>query len=143
MNADDCVRVSFKQLTLFMILTFLTTLLVAGGVGWYVTGRAYDHANNENAETLEVVRTQGREGLHSLYLSEKARCKNSTATRDVLIDNARQQQRWYVYLSHTHWNDPGFLAHMPMIVVPPPIPACKVTVQDPAKPHARRSARTK
>lgn len=139
---DDCVHVSRKQLTYFMLLTFLTTLLVSAGIGWYVSGLAYDHANQENHDTVDLVRMQGREGLHSLYLTERERCKTSTATRKVLTDNARQQQRWYAYLSRTHWMENEFLAHLPHVVVPPPIPTCKVIVKDPSKPKAR-AAHTK
>lgn len=137
--ADDDVRVSRKQLTCFMLLTFLTVLLVSGGVGWFVSGLAFDHANAENEKTVNLVRMQGRDGLRSLYLSEKARCAASTATRDVLTDNARQQQRWYAYLSRTHWMESAFLAHLPRVVVPPPIPACKVAVPDPTGKHAVHS----
>lgn len=136
--ADDDVRVTRNELTGFLMLTFLTVLLVSAGVGWYVSGLAYDHANSENETTLNLVRMQGRAGLNSLYLSEKARCKNSTATRAVLVGNARDAKRWYAYLSRTHWNDPGFLAHLPTVVVPPPIPTCKVTVSDPNAKHKTR-----
>lgn len=132
---DEGVHVSRGQLTLFLFLVFLTTLLVSSGVGWFVSGLAYSHANSENQKTLELVRMQGREGLHSLYLSEKARCANSTATRKVLATNARQAQRWYAYLSRTNWQNPELLSHLPKIELPPPIPPCKVTIEDPLHPR--------